>query len=494
MKTSFWIRLSSCCVALLCAATAQADVKLPSIFGDHMILQRGCPVPVWGWADKGEEVKVTFGGQTKSATADDNGKWMVKLDKLEASTEGRPLEIAGKNKVRIADVLVGDNWICSGQSNMEWSVNSSLNPKEEIEKADYPTIRLYDVEGHITSPTPKTDVPGKWAVCSPKSIPGFTAVGYFFGRRLNQESKVPIGLISTNWGGTKIEPWIAPEGFALVPELKSFADEAAGYTAESKIDQGKPTAIYNAMVYPLTPFAIRGSIWYQGESNGNEGVTYYHKMHALIEGWRKVFQQPADHPHYFYFVQLANYQPPKNDPAGGDGWAKVRDAQTQSLTIKNTGMATIIDIGDAPGEKSDIHPKNKQDVGERLAKWALRDVYGKKDLVVSGPQFKEMKIEDNKIRITYDHAGKGLMIGKKTTGTDPAVEDSTGKLARFAIAGDDKVWQWADAKIDGNSVVVSSDKVAKPVAVRYAWSMNPEGANLYNKDGLPAVPFRTDSW
>ncbi len=489
MKLRLLTHLALLIAGLMAALPARAEVKLPSIFNNHMVLQRGTTVPVWGTAAANEEVTVTFAGQTKKTAVDKDGNWRVNLDALEASAEGRPLEVTGTNKITFNDVLVGDVWICSGQSNMEWTVNGSLNPQDEVKAAEYPTIRLYDVNGHLLAPAPQKDVPGGWAVCSPKSIPGFSAVGYFFGRRLNQDSKIPIGLISTNWGGTRIEPWIPPAGFDLVPELKAQGEKSKSYAADTKLGNGDPSAIYNAMIAPLTPFAIRGSIWYQGESNGGEGVEYFHKMTALVEGWRKVFEQPKDFPHYFYFVQLANFQKDNENPAGGDGWAKVRDAQTRSLTIPNTGMATIIDIGQA----NDIHPKNKQDVGERLARWALRDVYGKKDLVVSGPQFKGQKVEDNKIRISFDHVGSGLIVGKKD-GLNPTAEDSTGKLARFAIAGEDKQWQWADAKIDGNTVVVSSDKVAKPVAVRYAWSMNPAGANLYNKDGLPAVPFRTDEW
>ena len=240
------------------------------------------------------------------------------------------------------------------------------------------------------------------------------------------------------------------------------------------------------MINPVVPFGIKGAIWYQGESNGGEGDSYYHKMRALVNGWRKVWNQGD---FSFYHVQLANWQKPNNEPAGGDGWAKVRMAQLQSLQIPNTGMAVTVDIGDA----GDIHPKNKFDVGERLALWALRDNYGKKDLVVSGPLYKSLKVEGNKIRVSFDHVGGGLIVGKKD-GRNPTVEDKGGKLQRFAIAGEDKKWVWAEAVIDGPAVVVSSPDVPKPAAVRYAYSMNPEGCNLYNKEGLPASPFRTDVW
>ena len=251
-------------------------------------------------------------------------------------------------------------------------------------------------------------------------------------------------------------------------------------------DAGFPTTIYNGMIHPVAPYAIKGALWYQGESNGGEGDEYYHKMRALIGGWRKLWNQ-GEFP--FYFVQLANFEQPNQDPAGGDGWARVRMAQSKSLQIPNTGMAVIIDIGEA----NDIHPKNKFDVGDRLALWALRNDYGKKDLVASGPLYKSIRVENAKARIRFDSVGGGLMIGKKE-GLDPTVEDKGGKLNRFAIAGEDKKWYWADAVIDGDTVVVSSGDVPKPMAVRYAFSMNPTGCNLYNKDGLPASPFRTDDW
>jgi sialate O-acetylesterase len=242
------------------------------------------------------------------------------------------------------------------------------------------------------------------------------------------------------------------------------------------------------MVYGLAPYGVRGAIWYQGESNGGEGVEYFHKMQALIGGWRSVWNQ-ADFPLYFYFVQLADWQQPNDDPAGGDGWARLREAQRQALTIDHTGMAVTIDIGQA----NDIHPRNKQDVGARLARWALRDV-ANKDLVVSGPLFRESTVEDGQIRVHFDHVGSGLMVGTRKEGLQPTEEDQDGSLKRFAIAADDRVWHWADAKIDGDTLVVSSENVAKPSAVRYGFSMNPDGANLHNREGLPASPFRSDSW
>jgi sialate O-acetylesterase len=471
---------------LIClVATVQADVKLASVFGDSMVLQRELPVPVWGWADPGEVVTVTVAGQTKKTEADADGKWQVKLDALKANAEGQTLTVAGKNKIELNDVLIGEVWICSGQSNMEWRLRTSMNAEAEVAAADHPQIRLFDVPGHTTSPLAKDTCPGSWKICQPETTKDFSAVGYFFGRRLQQELKVPIGLVGSNWGGTRIEPWTSPAGFHSVPELKAIADTVDAYTAETKVRSGSPSAIYNAMIHPLAPFAMRGAIWYQGESNGGEGESYYHKTQALVNGWRELFNPDLA----FYWVQLADFQKPNEDPAGGNGWAKLREAQRKSLGIKHTGMAVIIDIGQA----NDIHPRNKQDVGWRLAQWALHQTYGRQDIVPSGPLFKGHKVEGNSIRLSFDSVGGGLIVGLKQ-GLEPTQEVKNGKLQRFAIAGANKDWHWAEATIDGDTVVVKSSEVAEPVAVRYAYSMNPAGANLYNKQGIPASPFRTDSW
>ena len=468
------------------SVSLRAEVTLPSIISDGMVLQQQMATPIWGWADPGERVTVSINQQSKSVAADAGGKWMVKLDPMEANAEGTKLKIEGSNTVEVQQVLVGEVWICSGQSNMEWSVANSLNAKEEIAAADHPMIHLFNVPGHTTSDKPKDKCPGQWEVCSPQSVRGFSAVGYFFGRRLSQELKVPIGLVGSNWGGTRIEPWVSLDGFRSVPELsKQAADVEKLWSEGGKVGSGTPSAIYNAMIHPLAPYAMRGGIWYQGESNGNEGISYHHKKTALINGWRKLFNPDLA----FYWVQLADFRTSNEKPEGGDGWAKLRDAQRTSLNIDNTGMAVIHDIGNA----KDIHPRNKQDVGWRLSQWALHQSYGRDDLVPAGPLYKSQKIEDDTIRLSFDHVGKGLMVGKKN-GLDPAQEDESGTLGRFAISGADKVWHWADAVIDGNTVVVSSKEVSKPVAVRYGYTMNPRGANLYNKEGIPASPFRTDNW
>jgi sialate O-acetylesterase len=485
------VGLAAVLVCLGLVASASADVKLPSIFNSSMVLQQELSVPVWGKADPGEKVTVSFDGQTKTTEADKDGRWQVKLDKLKANSKGQTLSVSGKNKIELSDVLIGEVWICSGQSNMEWALRSSLNAKEEVAAADHPQIRLFNVPGHTTSATPKDEGPGNWQICKPNSASGFSAVGYFFGRRLQKELKVPIGLVGSNWGGTRIEPWVSLDGFRSVPELKKIADEVAARESQARggaavrVGGSTPSAIFNSMVSPLAPFAMRGGIWYQGESNGNEGETYYQKKKALVNGWRKLFNPDLA----FYWVQLADFQNASSNPAGGDGWAKLREAQRKALTIPGTGMAVIHDIGAA----RDIHPRNKQDVGSRLAQWALHQTYGKKDLVPCGPLYKGLKVEDGTIRLSFDHVGSGLMVGEKE-GLKPTTEAKDGKLGKFAIAGADKKWHWAEATIDGETVVVKSAEVAKPVAVRYGYTMNPRGANLYNKEGIPASPFRTDDW
>lgn len=508
---------------------AQATPKLSGIFTSDMVLQRDKAVPVWGWAEPGEVVTVAFAGQKLSAVADSYGRWKLIFKGMPASSEGREFTLSSdrtKKPVILSNVVVGDVWICSGQSNMEWPVSNTLNAKEEAASANTPLIRHFKIR-HTTAGLPRQNIRSKWIKCSPQTVKEFTAVGYYFGRRLHQKLKVPIGLIGSNWSGTLIEPWVAPEGFRRVPELARLSkriDATLPTTPTGKLaflktlkamrdwiplmeeavkagtpcppkpmlpattstsSPSNPTSIYNAMIHPLIPFAIRGVIWYQGEQNGQEGITYFHKMRALIEGWRELWGE-GDFP--FYFTQLANFHAPTTDPAGGNGWAKLREAQRHCLTLPNTGMAVTIDIGNA----KNIHPKNKQDVGSRLARWALAGEYGQK-LVPSGPLYKGHNIEGNAIRLSFNYVGSGLMVGVKK-GVEPTVEVVGEKLAQFAIAGADKKWYWAEGKIDGASVIVSSDKVAKPVAVRYAFRMNPNGCNLYNREGLPASPFRTDDW
>ena len=521
MKRSSIILLA----VMLGAIPVRADVRVSNLFGDGMVMQRELAAPVWGLATPGETVTVKLGEVQAAARADAQGKWLAKLPAMNANTKAQDLIISANNTITIRNVLIGDVWVLGGQSNMEGAMHVWYPPQSpEIVTADYPALRQIKV-GQRFSDRPCDDlISGRWEVCTPASVGGYSAVGFFFARRVQQETGMPIGLLYDNWGGTRIEPWIPLCGFTMEPALanllvdmrnagQTYRKDISNYlpVAEQWIAEVKaalasnaiafpqplefprnplshpsfPVSLYNAMIHPVVPYGIKGALWYQGEWNGTEGDEYYHKMRALIGGWRKVWNQ-GDFP--FYFVQLPNFEQPNEDPAGGNGWARIRMAQFKSLQIANTGMAVTIDIGEA-----DIHPKNKFDVGERLARWALHHDYGKTDLIASGPLYKSMTADNGRIRISFDAVGGGLMVGTKD-GRNPTLEDKNGKLKRFAIAGDDRKWVWADARIDGATVVVSSPEVAKPVAVRYAYSMNPAGCNLYNKEGLPASPFRTDDW
>jgi len=494
------MRILISCILFIAAVFSAHAVRLPAVINANMVLQRDMQVPIWGWGDAGEKITVSFAGQSKSATVGKNGKWMLKLDKLEANAKPSNLTVKGNNEIKLGNILVGEVWICSGQSNMEWKVAQCANAKEEIAMANHSAIRLFDVPGHTVHPLPQDKGKGEWKVCSPSTISSFSATGYYFGRRIHKELNVPVGLVGSNWGGTRIEPWTTLDGFQSVPELSEQAKSVTAYTADKKVGGASPSAIYNSMVHPLTPYAMRGAIWYQGESNGGEGITYYQKKHALVKGWRKAFQNPDLG---FYWVQLCNFRkanvvevkdPKKEEsrPEGGDGWAKLREAQTQALDLKHTGMAVIIDLADA-NNPNDIHPKNKQDVGGRLAQWALHQTYDKKNMVPSGPLYSGHKIKGNQVHLSFKNVGKGLIVGKKEK-LEPTKQIKNGSLKHFSIAGADKKWHWADAKILGDKVVLSSKDVKTPVAARYAFTMNPADANLYNKEGLPAGPFRTDNW
>ena len=513
-------------VLLLATVAAHAGLALNGVFTDHMVLQRDIQGAVYGTAEPGENVTVAFSGQEKSATADGDGKWSVKLDAMKDSATPAIMTVTGKNRLTLNDILVGDVWICSGQSNMEW-VLGKCNRPDDLKQADFPLIRLFQMRGVVSS-YPRTEVSCiPWAPCTPQAVANFPAVGYYFGRRVHQETGVPIGLIRSAQGGTAIEPWTPYAGLAMTPELAKdkerldnqiktylglLQSKVAAYAADVQnalsrnaemptflevpshpISNNAPqgwNCLYNGYIHPLTRFAIKGALWYQGESNCSNADTYFHKQRALIGSWRKAWNQ-GNFP--FYFVQLANYGNPTNEAGADDGgWAKLRMAQLKSLAIPNTGMAVAIELADI-GNPGDVHAKNKKDVGERLALWALAKDYGKKNLVYSGPLFKDMKIEGAKNRISFDSVGSGLTVATKR-GYDPMVKDPQGKLQKFAIAGDDKKWVWADAVIDGETVVASSPSVPQPVAVRYAFASNPDGCNLYNNDGLPASPFRTDEW
>ncbi len=512
--------------AIVTALPAAADVRMPRVFTDNMMLQRDKPVRVWGWAEAGEAVSVGLAGKSAATKADASGAWKVEFPALK---EGDNLEltVTGKNTVTLKNIIVGDIWVCGGQSNMEMNLGGCLGAAEDIKAADLPKIRQIKFN-KVQAGQPETDAPTAtpWQVCTPALAGGFTAAGFYFAREIQQKTGVPIGLVFSNWGGTRIEPWTAAEGLELVealrPEVAGRKEALKAYEAQlpkvltdmenwvaqsrKNLAAGLPvttppampaspsgksgwSGMYNAMIHPIVQMPIKGVIWYQGESNGTEGETYFQKKQALIGGWRKNWGQ-GDFP--FYFVQLANYQAPTNDPAGGNGWAKLREAQLKTLSVPNTGMAVIID--NAPlAQANDIHPKNKHDVGVRLAQLALARDYAQKGVVASGPLFKSLKIAGGKAHLTFDSTGGGLIVGKKE-GRNPTVEAKEDKLKRFAIAGEDKKWFWAEAVIEGPTVVVSSPDVSAPVAVRYAYEMNPDGANLYNREGLPASPFRTDDW
>ncbi|MDE0838236.1 MAG: beta galactosidase jelly roll domain-containing protein [Kiritimatiellae bacterium] len=663
MTTGIRVLIVACAAALCVAVSALAEVTVAPVFTDNMVLQRGMAVPVWGVATPGEEISIAFKGQKQSVKADSTGKWMVRLDPMKASSEGCVLTIASgqtaTNDTRqLHNVLVGEVWVCSGQSNMEWGMRSVTNSAGEIASSDFPRIRLFSVP-KTRALTPQTGLEGnpQWQECSPETVQRFSAVAYFFGRRLHNQLHVPIGLIQTAWGGTVCEAWTSAETLKGLPDFApavsvieqlnagtydlspeqameawytkndpGSADKASwsaagldtgawpsmdlptywetaglpnynglvwfrkefdlppawngkdvmlhlgpiddtdttwvngvkvggmnnaystaraykvpatvltpgrnviavrvldprrkggicGKAEQMKLDvpgdstiapitlagawryrdslsmaKAAPlpsdprrganvaTVLYNGMIAPLVPYGIRGAIWYQGESNASRAYQYRTLFPAMIRDWRQQWGQ-GEFP--FGFVQLANYRAVQPEPAASS-WAELREAQHRTLALPHTGEAVIIDIGEA----RNIHPRNKQDVGLRLALWAEGTVYRRKgffrrNIVYSGPCYQSMQVKGSKIRLTFEHIGGGL-VGR---GGEP--------LKQFAIAGEDQVFVWADAVIQGKTVVVSSDRVPQPVAVRYAWADNPKGCNLYNEAGLPASPFRTDDW
>lgn len=629
----------------LCFVSLHATVRLPHVFSDHMVLQRDKNIKIWGWADKNEWVKIRFSNQTQKVKADKQGNWMVSLPPL---SFGGPytMEVEGqKNKLSLKDIYIGDVWLCSGQSNMEMPVHgwsSVYNYEEEIKNAKHPLIRAFNVSKEIDTKA-KNNLEGTWSICSPESVANYSAVAYFFARKLNQALNIPIGIINSSWGGTEIESWIPADAYQNLPnsfkekykeinisdftqfvkenEIKKQKYESAlnndpgmkekwyetsldlsswekmqipqtwekrlgdvdgivwfrttvtlspkdisekaslqlgpiddadvvwingvkigetqGYaanrfyeipsgvlkTGENSIavkvtdysggggiygnadhlylktaQNSYPLAgewfykasvinkaygyvtvspnmhyslLYNTMIHPLTQLPIKGVIWYQGESNARCADQYQTLFPTLIKAWRTKWN--TEFP--FYWVQLANYMAKKQEPQESE-WARLREAQSMTLSLPQTGQAVITDIGDA----DDIHPRNKQEVGMRLALIALHKTYGMKNLVCSGPVFKAMKISKNKIYLEYDSIEKGLLVKNKY-----------GYIEGFAVAGTDRKFEWAQAYLEGNQVIVFSNRVPHPVAIRYCWADNPD-VNLFNKEGLPAVPFRTDHW
>lgn len=493
--------------------SAQAEIRLPKVFASHMVLQRQKPIVIWGWAEPNETVTVKLASESRQVQADDHGDWKAVLPAMNA---GGPyhLTVSGSSTVRYDDVMIGEVWLCSGQSNMEFGIGRCRNAKAEIAAANYPDIRLLMVPNHWT-PTPQDDMNGVWKVCSPKTVAeggweGFSAVAYFFGRELHQKLGVAIGLIDADWGGTRIQPWTPPVGYASVPALKheyklvQLADPRTALHQErlqQTLDQTArwlglarkaltqrtlvppmptypadllpphnvqdPTALFNGMIHPLIPFAIRGAIWYQGESNNGDGMIYADRMRALINGWRDLWGE-GDFP--FYYVQIAPYNYGGNPATTAELW----EAQTAAQAVPNTGMVVINDIGNL----HNIHPTDKQDVGHRLALWALAKTYGESNLVYCGPTFRALHIEGDTLRVSFNHVGGGL------------VSRDDKPLNWFEIIDAHKGgWVPAQARIDGSSVVLSAPSVKHPVAMRFAWSMLAE-PNLMNTEGLPAGAFR----
>ncbi len=493
--------------ALLAAfgSSALADVKLPAIFSDHLVLQRDAAVPVWGWAEPGEEVSVALGAQAKTTKADANGKWSVKLEPL-AAGEGLTLTVKGKNTLTVQDVLVGEVWLGSGQSNMAMTVKGALNFEQEKSAANFPKIRMFTVKSGAAA-TVQDDCQGRWEVCSPETVGAFSATLFFCGREIHRALGVPVGLINSSVGGTPIESWISAEAQQASPELKAFfelqqkseklfdpvkakavyekqlaawKESAKQARAENQAPRPAPRdpvalrarkgnvgGLFNGKIAPLIPYAIRGVLWYQGEANSTseKAPFYQYQLPLLVKDWRA--RWGADFP--FAWAQLPNFD------GGARDWPTVREAMLKTLALPKTGMGINIDIGEA----KDIHPRNKQEAGRRLALWALGAVHGKQG-ATSGPLPAGHEIRGGTVVLKFLHTDGGLMAKE-------------GGLRGFVIAGEDKIWKPAQARIDGGQVIVSHPEIPQPRAVRYAWENNPVG-NLYNGAGLPASPFRTDSW
>ncbi len=491
-----WKYVISLALTMALGSLAQADTVLPALFSDGMVIQRQLPVHIWGKADPGEAISVTFRGETKSTAADALGRWQLYLSPGEA---GGPFELTvrAKNTIVLRDVLVGDVWVASGQSNMEFQMARVANAAAEMAAAKYPNIRMLLVKRN-SSYYPLDDaavVP--WASCTPESVKDFSAVAYFFARELQSKEKIPIGVIESYWGGTLGESWTSLRALSADPGLMpAFAARAAfmDKRSEELLEQDKakrdreqaqaagqplpnapwrpdpnswaPAFLYNAMIAPLTPFPIRGVIWYQGESNSRVILrsTYERLFQALIRDWRDNWGQ-GDFP--FLFAQISSF---KSTPA--ENWPEIREAQRRALGLRNTAMAVTIDIGNP----DDVHPTNKQDVGMRLALAARAIAYGEK-LEYSGPLFRQVTREEHALRVWFDHAVSGLLA-------------KPGELRGFEVAGADGNFVAAEARIEGSTVVVSSPTVDSPVTVRYGWANSPE-CNLFNREGLPASPFRS---
>ncbi|MDR1283160.1 MAG: sialate O-acetylesterase [Opitutaceae bacterium] len=499
------IFLSLVTVTLFTTTSLVADIRLAPIFGDHMVLQRDIEIPVWGDASPGEKTSVTFHRYTASTTAGPDGRWRVNLPKTAATPQPGELVIYGKNRIVLNDIVVGDVWLCSGQSNMEFTVRLVANAARETATADYPLIRHFRVP-RTRAATPQSDMAPStneriWQPATPKTVAGFSAVGYFYAREIYQKTGIPVGLIRATLGGSTIEAWMSRNALTADPSLsptlirwektvtdypaatKRYEQQLAGWSAlpepraqkpspprDPAKNNAMPSGLYNAMIHPLLPFGIRGILWYQGENNAWHAPDYAPLFNALIKQWRADFGL-GDIP--FYFVQLPNF---KDGDAGQRQWAFLREAQQKALALPNTGMAVTIDIGNP----DDVHPTNKQDVAHRLALIARARHYGEPSLETSGPVYHVHQRIGSAIRITFKHAD--------------GLTSRNGPPTSFELAGADKNFVAATAAIEtGGTILVSSPSVPEPVAVRYAWTNTPD-VNLYNSSNLPAAPFRTDTW
>lgn len=513
IKFSFLGLLTGLCVF----ATGFSAVRLPAVIDSNMVLQQGIELKIWGWASPGEEIQVLFNGDKASAKADRRGEWVARIP---AQRAGGPhvMKIFGENSLNLENILVGEVWVCSGQSNMEKKIGPMpgqhpvVNWFREIAEADYPQIRLFHIP-RATSGIPVQDVHASWEVCNPETVKDFSATGYFFGREIHRKTGYPVGLVMSSWGGTRIEPWTPPSGFAqaegtagiaeMVKEINheyrdnvaSYLEARAEWERQAKIvaleggslpaeplepvhsldDRQAPTGLYNAMIAPIVNYGIRGAIWYQGESNRTDRLAYADKMRALIKGWRTEWNQ-GEFP--FYFVQLAPFNYENTDVVGVDYpgayyLPEIWVAQLRALDLPRTGMAVTTDIT----ERYDIHPTNKQDVGRRLARWALAEEYGR-DLVPSGPLYRGIESAGSALRVSFSYAEGGL------------ASNDGAPLNWFELAGEDGNFRPAKAVIDGSTVVVSHPDIRNPVAVRFGWH---EMAipNLINQEGLPASPFHS---
>ena len=494
------------------AQVGHASIRMPSVIGDNMVLQSGADIPIWGWEEPGQRIVVALDGHQQPTTADPDGRWMVRMN---PPAVGGPYEmsIRGRDELILENILVGEVWVASGQSNMEFGLELALNAQEELASARNSNIRLFKVERSYAD-TPQPDCSGTWAECVPESAYGFSAIGYAFGTALQRELGVPVGIVHAAWGGTWAEAWMGrtaleqdphvqeildryerreicefftPDSLNFPNAVKGYDEAVAAWVREAQKARADgttippeprkpydpqlrnaPSCLFNGMVAPLIPYGIRGVVWSQGEWNARRGYRYRDVFPRLITNWRDEWGL-GNFP--FYFAQLGPY----------DGYevpesaAELRESQAQALSLPNTGMVVTLDVGDP----RDIHPRDKQTVGERLARWALAKDYGR-DIVYSGPLYKSASVEGNRIRVAFDHASGGLVA-------------QGGPLTDFAVAAEDRRFVAADAVIDGETVLVSAKSVATPVAVRFGWT-NAAEPNLFNAEGLPASPFRTDDW